>query len=383
MVVSFNGKTLHLLFKFKALMKKILYIPILFTISVLLFSCETKVDLNAEYKDITVVYGLINPNDSVHYVKINKVFLPEDGANANTLAANQANFNYAADELTATVVEINASNGNVIKTFNLVRTENEIPKDDGVFDNSVNVLYKFIEPAINRNNIYQLKIYNSKLDKEITSETLIVGNSTVNSPTPQQPINFWTGAPNNGGFVNRTITVSTGKNIGRIQAKLIFNYTNHFVASSGIPPQPQKVIMNLGEVKTVNSIEGNETIEWTMEGATFFDNITSSVPTTLADLSHRELGNINLEFVIAGTELNVFMEVSEPSNTVNQEKPSYTNIENGLGIFSSRETYFWFSTRDNNNNEININSATINKLGTLGLSFCFGNSTTSDYMCPQ
>lgn len=383
MVVSFNGKTLHLLFKFKALMKKILYIPILFTISVLLFSCETKVDLNAEYKDITVVYGLINPNDSVHYVKINKVFLPEDGTNANTLAANQANFNYAADELTATVVEINASNGNVIKTFNLVRTENEIPKDDGVFDNSVNVLYKFTEASINRNNVYKLKIYNSKLDKEITSETLIVGNSTVTSPTLSQKMAFWIGAPNNGGFANRSISFTTGKNIGRIDAKLIFKYTNHFVASSGISPQPQQIIMRMGELKTTNPVDGSELLEWTMEGATFFDNIRASVPATLTNLSHRELQNVDLEFVVAGTELNVYMEVAEPSNTVNQDKPSYTNIENGLGVFSSRETYKWISTIDPNTGNLNLTAPTIEKLSVMGLSFCFGNSTTSNYACPQ
>jgi len=383
MVVSFNGKILHLLFKFKTIMKHSFYIYIIFAISALLFSCETKVDLNAEYKDITVVYGLINPNDSLHYIKINKVFLPDDGVNANTLAANQTNFNYAADELTATVEEIHATNGNVLTTYNLIRTENEIPKDEGVFDNSINVLYKFVEPAINRESIYKLKIYNSKLDKEITSETLIVGTTSVTSPTNQQKMAFWIGAPNNGGFSDRTITINTGKNIGRIQAKLIFNYTNHFITSSGLPAQPQKVVMSLGENKTQDPVSGSEIIEWTMEGATFFDNITASVPATLPNLSHRELGNVDLEFVIAGTELNVYMEVSEPSNTVNQNKPSYTNIENGLGIFSSRETYKWFTTIDPNTGNLNLTSPTIEKLYSMGLSFCFGNSTTSNYACPQ
>lgn len=364
-------------------MKHTIYIYIIFVLSTFLFSCETKVDLNAEYKDITVVYGLINPNDSLHYIKINKVFLPDDGVNANTLAANQTNFNYEADELTATVEEIHATNGNVLTTYNLIRTENEIPKDEGVFDNSINVLYKFVEPAINRESIYKLKIYNSKLDKEITSETLIVGTTSVTSPTNQQKMAFWIGAPNNGGFSDRTITINTGKNIGRIQAKLIFNYTNHFITSSGLPTQPQKVVMSLGENKTQDPVSGSEIIEWTMEGATFFDNITASVPATLANLSHRELGNVDLEFVIAGTELNVYMEVSEPSNTVNQNKPSYTNIENGLGIFSSRETYKWFTTIDPNTGNLNLTSPTIEKLYSMGLSFCFGNSTTSNYMCPQ
>lgn len=214
-----------------------------------------------------------------------------------------------------------------------MRTVNEIPKNDGVFDNSVNVLYKFTEASINRNNVYKLKIYNSKLDKEITSETLIVGTPSVTNPTTQQKMAFWIGATNNGGYVPKAITITTGKNTGRIEAKLIFNYINHFIASSGLPPQPQKVVMNLGENKTLDPVSGNETIEWTMEGAAFFDNIRASVPATLTNLSHRELRNVDLEFVVAGTELNVYMEVAEPSNTVNQDKPSYTNIENGLGIF--------------------------------------------------
>ncbi|MDT8412378.1 MAG: hypothetical protein RQ875_07955 [Vicingaceae bacterium] len=364
-------------------MKKIFYTPLLIVFIFTLFSCETKVDLNAEFKDITVVYGLINPSDSVHYVKINKVFLPEDGVNANTLAANQANFNYAADELTVTVDEYRGDNGNFVASYSLLRTENEIPKDEGVFDNSVNVLYKFTAPTINRNNIYQLKIYNSKLDKEITSETLIVGNSSVTSPTLSQKMAFWIGGTNNGGFANRSISFNTGKNVGRIDAKLIFNYTNYFVASSGIPPQPQQVVMRMGELKTTNSVDGNELLEWTMEGATFFDNIAASVPTTLPNLSHREIGNVDLQFVIAGTELNVYMEVTEPSNTVNQDKPNYTNVENGLGIFSSRETLNWISTVDPNTGNLNITAPTIEKLSVMGLSFCFGNSVTSNFMCPQ
>lgn len=364
-------------------MKKIFYIHLIAAISVLLFSCETKVDLNAEYKDITVVYGLINPNDSLHYIKINKVFLPDEGVNANTLAANQENFNYAADELTVTVDEYRGDNGNFVQSYALVRTENEVPKNGGVFDNSVNVLYKFVEPAINRSNVYKLKIYNSKLDKDITSETLIVGNSTVTSPTLSQKMAFWIGATNNGGFANRSISFTTGKNVGRIDAKLIFNYTNHFIPSSGLSPESKKVVMKMGEIKTTNSVDGNEQLEWTMDGATFFDNVRATVPATLANLSHRELGNVDLEFVIAGTELNVYMEVSEPSNTVNQDKPSYTNVQNGLGVFSSRETYNWISTIDPNTGHLNLTAPTIEKLSVMGLSFCFGNSTTSNYMCPQ
>ena len=38
-------------------------------------SCDNDLDIIAEWKDISVVYGILNAQDSVHYVKLNKAFL--------------------------------------------------------------------------------------------------------------------------------------------------------------------------------------------------------------------------------------------------------------------------------------------------------------------
>ena len=45
-----------------------------------------------------------------------------------------------------------------------------------------------------------------------------------------------------------------------------------------------------------------------------------------------------MDFIIAvaADELNTYMEVNEPSNSIVQERPDYTNITNGIGLFSSR-----------------------------------------------
>ncbi|NCP45177.1 MAG: hypothetical protein GW818_01810, partial [Flavobacteriales bacterium] len=48
--------------------------------------------------------------------------------------------------------------------------------------------------------------------------------------------------------------------------------------------------------------------------------VIANTPTTLDSLSYREVGNVSMEFIVTGTELNIFMEVNEPSNNVNQEK---------------------------------------------------------------
>ncbi|HML85282.1 MAG TPA: hypothetical protein PKE52_08995, partial [Bacteroidales bacterium] len=46
----------------------------------LLSSCKTDFDLNAEWKDITIVYGVLDPGKSVQQVRINKAFLGEGNA---------------------------------------------------------------------------------------------------------------------------------------------------------------------------------------------------------------------------------------------------------------------------------------------------------------
>jgi hypothetical protein len=55
-------------------MKTLWKIPVLL---LLLFasSCEENFDVNAPYKDITIVFGLLDPGEDTVFLKINKAFL--------------------------------------------------------------------------------------------------------------------------------------------------------------------------------------------------------------------------------------------------------------------------------------------------------------------
>lgn len=343
-------------------------------------SCETDIDVNADYEDITLVYGVINPQDTTHYIKINKAFLGE--TSAFDLAANADNFNYDANEISVAVEEYN-SNYDLVKAHTVTRTVNEIPKEGGIFDNSSNVLYKFSESNINDNNIYKVRIFNSSLNKEISSETKIVKPITVSVPTGSK-FQFWNGTVSTGNPLTKIIGASTGANIGRIEAIIVFNYIEHPLTSTGNPSVAKKLEMSLGEKFATTSL-GGELFEWELPGETFFDNIKSAIkPITVADsLSHRELDNISMKFLVAGTELHTFMVVTEPSTSVNQDKPKYTNIENGIGVFSSREYVLWESSIDPQaQNQINIQNSTITYLQNLNRGFCFGTTTVGFPVAP-
>jgi hypothetical protein len=365
-----------------------LYFALILLISLGMSSCETDIDINADYKDITTVYGLINPSESVHYIKINKAFLGT--GSALDLAADANNFTYAAGELDITVQAID-ENGTVITTYStglgtVIRTENDIIKDQGIFDNSVNVLYKF-NASINRDYKYKVIIINTETEKELTAETQIVG--TTSMVVGSGKIQFWNGLISGGNYLNKTFKATTGKNVSRVGVVLRFNYTEYYTISSGKDSTIHSISMPIGEVQSTSSL-GGESLDFVLKGETFFLNIDIAVSdiATIEDFSHRELNNLTLDYSMAETELNTYMQVSSPSTSVNQDKPSYTNIENGLGIFSSREITYWEST-NLGSDQINIHNATIRYLVTSSLlyqkGFCSGdvNIGFPEFPCQQ
>ncbi|HEY8367466.1 MAG TPA: hypothetical protein VIL57_09990, partial [Bacteroidia bacterium] len=48
------------------------------TLGIALNSCRSEVDIAGNYKETTVVYGLLNQYDTVQYVRIQKAFLVND-----------------------------------------------------------------------------------------------------------------------------------------------------------------------------------------------------------------------------------------------------------------------------------------------------------------
>ena len=78
-------------------MKRITTICIaLFAAVVLLTQCKP-VDLTADYKDITVTYGILNIKDNVHYFKVYRGFITD--GNAFEAAGEWDNIYYPVDSI--------------------------------------------------------------------------------------------------------------------------------------------------------------------------------------------------------------------------------------------------------------------------------------------
>ena len=80
----------------------------LLTLVMLLNACSTDVDLYADYKNITVVYGLLDSDKDTNYVKINKAFLGPGNALEIAMIEDSCNYPYKLD---AKIVEYRATSG--------------------------------------------------------------------------------------------------------------------------------------------------------------------------------------------------------------------------------------------------------------------------------
>ncbi|MDP2423640.1 MAG: hypothetical protein U1C46_06765 [Bacteroidales bacterium] len=285
----------------------------------ILSSCETDFDINAPWKDITVVYGLLNQNDNTHYVRIQKAFLGEGNALHMALIPDS---NLYPNNIHVTLQEWEGPN--LKRTFNMdtVSIEN---KEPGTFFNPKQPVY-FTIATLSPAYLYKLKVLNINTQKEISSQTELVNDFTIDRPgfganlnfsiTPETPI------------IVKWYSANYGK---RYQVVMRFNYTE---VITGTTDTLYKHIDWYSAVAKSKSLEGGELMEIKINKSVLENMIIGNIPKKMEVT--RKLAPISFLFQVAADDLNTFIDVNEPSSSIIQDKPEFSNITNGIGIFSAR-----------------------------------------------
>lgn len=286
----------------------------LLLVSAFIFNgCKTDFEVVAPYKEIPVVYGLLNASDSLQYIRIQKAFLGE--GNALNMAQNPDSI-YYPDILLVKLDEYN-SNGAFIRTINLIR--DEAPKEPGVFSSATHYLYRTQGEKIFTQYRYQLVITNTVTGKVYTSQTEVVDNLTVLKPTPFPAQINWLGFP-------YAIEYSPFDEGYLYQLIIRFYYTE------------RNVTTNETKLKYLDwkfpERTRNEPSAFTIGNSEFFIFVASQLDPDPAVKRHA----VEFEFFfhVAGKSFSEYMQVNTPPTGVNQEIPLFSNINGGLGIFSSR-----------------------------------------------
>ena len=324
-------------------MLKKIAIPFL-SISLIFSSCSTDFELNAPYETIPVVYGLLDQSKDTQFVKINRSFLGY-GNNVDYAAINDCtHFEYVV----AVLEEYNEF-GNLIDhdTLKELMVGNLQP---GIFYEDSQKVY-YLETNIDslkEENTYHLKVSVPDKGLNFDAETDLIKGSWLNFKF--QTILYLAGsgfkvadvdlATTEDGYLEQTLRWTTAERGKRYELMLRLHYTEVY---NDLTEQEKYLEWNLGRQISVSSSGGEEMFK-DVSGGSFFNFVETQLQNYENEdqVMKRVLGMDAVEIILtAGNEdLNTYMQVNEPVTGIVTERPIFTNVNNGIGIFASK-----YSTR--------------------------------------
>ena len=282
-------------------------------------SCETDFNVNATWEEVTVVYALLDAGEGeeVQQIKISKAFL--GNMDALQMAQYADSINFGEGELDVKVIRVK-NNGNT-DTITLL----EVPtvRDEGDFNDSI-MMYTFEnkDDFLNTNYaIYKLLIKNTITGNVVSSETSIISGFDFDNVFRNNKA-FQFGFYNNNDYSLSTVTWDDSNDNGKIyQLDLVINYTENQISKQLIFSQP-----------LVDKTETNMSIE----GESFFNFLRAGL--TKDNTKVRYFNSIDLVMTVGSEDLDSYIKVNKPITGIVQERPQFSNINNGIGLFSSRFT---------------------------------------------
>ena len=301
------------------------FLGILFIVVLLLTACDTSVDLIDEGKETAVVYGFLDPGVDTQFVKITHTFVTEGSAVEAAQDPEQSEY----QDLEAYVIAYD--NNDSVDSW-LLDEKIVTDKDSGAFYYPVQTVYYFTAP-LNYDYEYELSFFGS--GKEVKSRTRPVGEFIPNNSILFPNFSLVSQFDVNGSvYINKNVALVSSENTRRYEFSYVFNFTEVYADGT---KKERKMVFKAGDWITESDI-GGEAHEYLIEGEVFFQAIAGKLESEGINdnVVKREIGNVDYIFEYAGEELNSFIELSEPSTSVNVEQNPYTNIENGIGVWSSR-----------------------------------------------
>ena len=332
-------------------MKKLIF-PFLALIAIcFLPACSEKFKIAAPYKNITVIYGLLDRADTAHYIRVQKAFLDQTKSALTMAQVADSSF---YPNITVVMKELYMDDSTLAGSIQLNRVDlnsEGYPKQTGVFFNSPNYAYKF-KGDLNPAYIYRLVVTNNatgEIDSAdapviddngnlsfyitlldyftATSGNLDFANTSANetSPirgnyTPQPAINF-----NFQGYSSPAYLV---------QAVLRFNWWDS-VGTTGGAKTAHYYDFNLGSTY----LDGNS-FSYIEKNQDLFTAIATGLGTAPPNI-YRLIDRCQLTVYMGTYDFNTYLAIQSLQGTGltgNEIQPTYTNIKgkNVLGLFTSR-----------------------------------------------
>ncbi|MCB0629677.1 MAG: hypothetical protein R2824_07220 [Saprospiraceae bacterium] len=288
--------------------------------------CSTDFEIERSGQDIPIVYGLIDVQDTAHYIRVERAFLT-GGSDAAVVAQNIDSLYYPPS------VSVRLEKVNSGQQYDLERVDGAAegyPRRDGPFATQPNILYKIRADELNLqgDETIRLLIERGGNLPLVTAETTILSSIDLVDNLPADPLSL-------GNYL------STRRIAWRTESDAeIFDL---------------RMIMHIRESRPDNpNILDDRTLEWVLSSAfrreddglqvnfsfpveDFFLFINGSLEPLAA--GRREFIDLDIRVTGGGPEFAELLTISQANVGItsgSDEIPIYSNLSEGRGIFASR-----------------------------------------------
>ena len=359
---------------------------------IFLSRCNTDVDLTAPYKSVPVVFGLLDAAADTQWVRINRTWLGEGDQTQAALIADSSE--YENPRLKAQFVEV--VDGMDGRVFDLQDTLLQNKSEDGVFFAPEHKAYFASTRANDGTKLNPDAQYRLELVIDDTTEVEAITNMIAitlgNITRPPMGIDnirlgFASVGSSNVTYPDYTFKWYSTPGASRYDAAIRVHFIEHYWADDF------QTVLDSTKSRTIeipvgsedpNDDDGGELIKKVSGGHSFYSTLSTRLEKS--PRITRELGVWDEEsqiarafdfvLIVANEQLAIYLDVNSPITGIIQERPEYTNINGGLGLWASRTTQGVFG--------IGYTTDTIEHLqegdDTAELNFCTPNPF-SDYTC--
>lgn len=309
-------------------------------VAIILFSCETDFEVNAPWQETAVVYGLLDQTLDTQRVIIYKAFLGQQSA--YEMAQQADSFYYAENELNVFLYGLDEQ-GDTIQTIPLQyqQTDSRVNMGfDTIFSTEYSVEY-ITDETLEQSLTYHLLIHNIQSGYEARSQTKLIEPLDI-FPGFTDEIKFY----KNNDYRSHKLSWSSSK-YGKIYMPFLRFYYYEKNLNTG-DVQRHYIEKQFSQMYAPNSSGGTD-MELYITGESFYYFINNSIATNpnVQRINAKDLkdgfpdydywvGGIDFLFLVGGTDIAQYIEINNLPTVLFQDPPSFTNIENGRGVFSSR-----------------------------------------------
>jgi hypothetical protein len=312
-------------------------------------SCDNDLKIIADWKAVPAVYGILNAQDSVHYIKLNKAFLGQ--GDVMMMAQEFDSLHFSVDQVGIRLLEkeeddVPSQNGANWQTRNTYELEptNEFVRPEGVFSSPTQTIYKTTAP-LNKDFYYSVEVYRKSNDTIIAQTDgliPILSPLSVINPNTYSPLVI---LPNSYVPKVQWRSVSGGK---MYELSMRFNYME-FPISGESDTLFKSIEINYPSIFSIDT-DGGDNMDYPLSYDQFLGFIAANIPEDptvrrlVVGFDSSPIGTgvsikhacLDFSLSAAGEDLATYLVLNENSNSLVLDRPEYSNIENGVGILSSR-----------------------------------------------